>query len=110
MSYRFDRTNIPNCASFVKCRKKDQLKDQMNTKVNDDVVWKRGNQYHNRQMVNGKKDNGKKDNGVDGSFVATKIKRKMSMAGGKIRLLILPENKFHCVKDESGWGKKKMKK
>ena len=42
----------------------------MNTKVNDDVVWKRGDQYHNRQMVN------KKDKGVDGSFVATKIKKK----------------------------------
>ena len=78
MSYRFDRTNIPNCASFVKCGKKDQLKDQMNLKVNDDVVWKRGNQYHNRQMVNGKK-----DKGVDGSFVATKIKKKNVNGWGK---------------------------
>ena len=78
----------------------------MNTKVNDDVVWKRGNQYHNRQMVNGIK----KIKVWMEVLWLRRLKRKMSMAGEKIRLLILPENQFHCVKDESGWGKKKMKK
>jgi len=78
-----------------------QLKHQNNLKVNDDVVWKRGNQYHNRQMVNGTK-----DKGVDGSFVATKIKKKNVNGWGKDTAVDLPENKFACVKDESGWGKK----
>ena len=55
-----------------------RLKDQNNCKVGQDVVWKRGQEKHNRQVVEGSKDNGN-----EGTFVATKIKEKNVNGWGK---------------------------